>query len=615
MKRLLKLINLFWFLGSIILFGQEVTVFGGLGKSPQQIIASDQASVVPELFDGDADMVMNGKGMDENWYVMGRLMRQATFGVNKEEMEEYAAMTPESWIEMQMAYPKIDFIRYGDSIMPLRRILADKLNIDNYFPDSNHRFYSWEFRNVWWQYAMTSKDHLRTKMMYVLSQIFVISDATEDLSGGRGFASFSKLLYDQAFGNYYDLLLGVTLHPAMGTYLTHLNNPKSNPALNIFPDENYAREVMQLFSIGLHELNPDGTFKLDAEGNTIPTYNQNHIKELARVFTGLSASRRCDFDDILCTSNYPQPWFGINRWSIDYAFPMKMYEEHHDRQAKTIVGNVRIPAFQPGMEDIKMAIRTLVNHPNTPPFICKQLIQKFITSNPSPQYVKDIADIFIDNGSGVRGDLGAVVKAMLLHPEARSCESLNSPTQGKLQEPLIRYVEMLKGFDIIPDQDNNILFNAHRLEWDIKLDVFFAPTVFNFYRPDFQPLGEIRDAGMVGPEFQVHNSKSSISMMSIFDEMTNGNRPLALHWSFNIPWQFGFYTTDYSKFMPYQYDPVALSNFINKRVAKGSLSDSTLKILIQSSERTGSFFHASRIKNINSTLFLSAISSDYSILK
>jgi len=615
MKRLLKSINLIWFLGPIVLLSQDVTVFGGLGKSPKQIIASDQARVVPEIEDGSVDKVMNGSGMDEGWYLMGRLMRQATLGVNKEDMEEYSKMTPESWIDMQMVYPKIDFIKYADSIMPLRRQLGEKLNPDNYFPDSNHRFTAWEFKPVWWLNAMTNKDHLRMKMMYVLSQIFVISDATEDLSGGRGLASFTKLLYDNAFGNFYDLLLGVTLHPSMGTYLTHLNNPKANPALNIFPDENYAREVMQLFSIGLHELHPDGSFKLDSLGNTIPTYNQTHIKELARVFTGLSATRRCDGDDLLCKRQYSQPWFGISRWNIDYAFPMKMYEEHHDGQVKNIVGNVRIPSFQPGMEDIKMAIRALVDHPNTPPFICKQLIQKFVTSNPSPQYVKDIAAVFVNNGSEVRGDLGAVVKAMLLHPEARSCEIMSSPTHGKLQEPMVRYMELIKTMDIIPDQDNNVMYNGHQLDWGLKVDVFFAPTVFNFYRPDFQPLGEIRDSGLYGPEFQIHNSKNSIQLMDFFEQMTNGNRPLNLPWSYNIPWQFGYYTADHSKFMPYQYDSIALVNYINKRFAKGSLTPSTMNIIIQNSERTGSFFYASRLKNINSSLFLSAISADYSIVK
>jgi uncharacterized protein (DUF1800 family) len=615
MKRLLKSINLIWFLGPIVLLSQEVTVFGGLGKSPKQIIASDQARVVPEIEDGSADKVMNGSGMDEGWYVMGRLMRQATLGVNKEDMEEYSGMTPESWIDMQMAYPKIDFLRYADSIMPLRRQLAEKLNPDNFFPFPIHRYSGYEFKPVWWLYAMTEKDHLRMKMMYVLSQIFVISDATSDLSGGRGLASYTKLLYDHAFGNFYDLLLGVSLHPAMGAYLTHLNNPKANPALNIFPDENYAREVMQLFSIGLHELHPDGTFKLDSLGNTIPTYNQTHIKELARVFTGLSASKRCDYDDPLCKNLNSQPWFGISSYQIDYAYQMRMYEEHHDRDVKIILSNVRIPPFQPGMEDIKMAIRTLVDHPNTPPFICKQLIQKFVTSNPGPQYVKDIADVFVNNGSGVRGDLGAVVKAMLLHPEARSCEIMSSPTHGKLQEPFIRYMDLMHSIDLIPDQDKNILYNGHRLEGEIKVDIFYASTVFNFYRPDYQPLGEIRDRGLYGPEFQLHDSKNSINLMSVFDEMTGGNRPLQLPWAYNIPWQYNYYLADYSKYMPYQYDSIALINYINKRLAKGSLSKSTIKILSQFSSEIGSHLYASRLKNINSSLFLTAISADYSIVK
>jgi uncharacterized protein (DUF1800 family) len=614
MKRLLKSINLIWFLGPIVLLSQEVTVFGGLGKSPKQIIASDQARVVPEIEDGSVDKVMNGSGMDEGWYLMGRLMRQATLGVNKEDMEEYSKMTPESWIDMQMVYPKIDFIKYADSIMPLNREIGNKLNPDNYFPDSNQAFWSEEFKMAWWNYAMQNKDHLRLKMMYVLSQIFVISDNPEDLVRARGLSSYTNLLYQNAFGNFYDLLLGITLHPSMGVYLTHMNNPKANPALNIFPDENYAREVMQLFTIGLYELNQDGTLKLDSLGNTIPTYNQTHIKELARVFTGLSASKRCEFDDLFCKDNLPV-WFGMARWHVDYAFPMMMYEEHHDKQAKTIVGNVRIPAFQAGMEDIKSAIRALVNHPNTPPFICKQLIQKFVTSNPSPQYVKDIADVFVNNGSGVRGDLGAVVKAMLLHPEARSCESMNSPTHGKLQEPIVRYMDILKGFDIIPDQDGRVLYSGHRLHWDVKQDIFWAPSVFNFYRPDFQPLGELKTASLVGPEFQLHNSRVSLAMLGVFEDMSNNQRTMNLHWVFNQPWQYGYYSSDYSKFFKYQKDNIALLNYVNKRVAKGSMSDESMKILLNIVENITDYLHVGRIRKVNSSLFITAISPDYSILK
>jgi uncharacterized protein (DUF1800 family) len=277
-------------------------------------------------------------------------------------------------------------------------------------------------------------------------------------------------------GNFKNLLLDITLHPSMGIYLSHFNNSKTIPERNIHPDENYAREVLQLFTIGLHQLNIDGTLKLDSFKNPMPTYTQKDIKELAKVFTGLSAGRAGQFSKPDRPVN-----FGFDRYNTDFSTPMAMFEEWHEFGEKSFL-NLYIPSGQKGMKDIEMAIDHIFKHPNVGPFIGKQLIQKLVTSNPSPSYIKKVAETFNNNGQGVRGDMAAVFKAILLHPEARSCEAVLSPTQGKLQEPLVRLFERIRNYKVIPDANNKIFTDGGSAFWNYDQNIMSAPSVFNFYQ-------------------------------------------------------------------------------------------------------------------------------------
>ena len=299
---------------SLGLFAQGTITYGGRGIKPYQVIASDQAKLkeTPDTLKDDS--AMDGTGMDYNWYNMGRLMRQATLGVNFNDMKEFVKMTPEKWIDEQLKVPSPNM---------LEKTLKDRINWMDYVVGLGYDFKgdtvtkkSHDFQVAWYDHNLNNRtDYLKQRLAHVLSQIFVISRRSELIAQhGDGQATFYDLLLRNTTGNFKDLLLGISLHPSMGIYLSHLNNSKAIPERNLFPDENYAREIMQLFTIGLHQLNIDGTQKLDTGGNPVPTYTQKDIKELAKVFTGLGPGK---------AGQYSKPerptFFGMDRWNIDFT--------------------------------------------------------------------------------------------------------------------------------------------------------------------------------------------------------------------------------------------------------------------------------------------------------
>lgn len=370
----------------------------------------------------------------------------------------------------------------------------------------------------WWNRAMGAPhlrpddptvvppDPLRQRVAFALSEILVASDRPEQLSVEQpGMANFYDLFEKHAFGNYRNLLLDVALHPVMGIYLSHLGNQKANTAANIFPDENFAREVMQLFSIGLWQLNPDGTRKIDAQGQPIPTYNNSDITELARVFTGLSFGNNTNFA----------------LWPRDFTVPMKGWDAYHDLGPKTLVGGLQLPARTGSagntgtatMADVTAAVDNLFNHPNVGPFVAYRLIQRFVTSNPSPAYVGRVAAAFANNGSGVRGDMKAVIKAILLDPEARDPAMMSQPTWGRLREPFLRCVNLARAFNATSPSGYYPLdqFALAHLE-----DPMNSPSVFNFFLPTHIPSGPMEQLGLAGPEFQIINAASAVSGANYF---------------------------------------------------------------------------------------------------
>lgn len=363
----------------------------------------------------------------------------------------------------------------------------------------------------WWGRAMSpapTADPLRQRVGFALSEIFVISDHNDELANQPlGMANFYDMLLKGAFGNYRDLLYNVGRHPCMGIYLTHLQNEKGDPEAGTFADENYAREVMQLFSIGLWELNLDGTRKLDANQKPIPTYTNVTIANMAKVMTGFSFGGR------RAKNFYDAP--------ENYVTPMRMWDEFHDVTPKTLLNGVNLPARAAsdpdvgtaGLADYDAAIDCLFQHPSTPPFISKQLIQRLVSSNPSPAYVGRVAAKFVDNGQGVRGDLKAVVRAVLMDPEARDPQVALGDNSGKLREPYLRTANLVRALNA---RAANGLYGLNYLE-----DIHFqqplsAPSVFNFFKPGYAPAGPVTDASLVAPEFQIVNAVTALNVPNYY---------------------------------------------------------------------------------------------------
>ena len=346
--------------------------------------------------------------------------------------------------------------------------------------------------NAWWDVAVFNDDQLRQRVAFAFSEIMVVSDSHAVLSVPRDtVAEYYDVLVRHSFGNFRDLLEDITLSPAMGIYLSMLGNDKPAPSINRRADENYAREVLQLFSLGLVELSNDGTAKSASDGKPIDTYSQSDVENLARIFTGWAWGDPDKFirDDSLGRRN---PGLTIK--------PMIAFSRHHDQNEKSFLG-ITFPAGQTAREDLKLALDTVFNHPNVGPFIGKQLIMRLVTSNPSRDYVSRVAQVFNNNGAGIRGDLQAVVKAILLDPEARTSRENHF---GKLKEPLIRLTHLWRAFNATRRLMNNYeAFHYQRPEKQLSQAPMRAPSVFNFFRPDFSPHGEIKSHGLVAPEFQI----------------------------------------------------------------------------------------------------------------
>ncbi len=412
-----------------------------------------------------------------------RFSAQATLGADMEEIERIDALGFEVWLDDQLAMPP------SLHLPELQRLVVAYGDLSGPATTNTPIFR----RLAWWNRVMGSDDLLRQRVALALSEIFVVSDLMDVLAiNPESVASYYDVLLTHAFGSYEELLLEVTLHPAMGAYLSHLNNDRSDPVVGRFPDENYAREVMQLFSIGLFELAPDGRRLLDGNGDPIATYGNAQITEFAKVFTGLGLQG-------------PGATFG--GYLGDRRAPMIMYAAHHEPGPKTLLGGFTLPAGQTGMQDVEGAIAHLSNHPNVGPFMARRLIQRLVKSNPSPEYIERIATVWEDDGSGARGNLGAVVRAILLDRAAR--EDPLDPSDGFLREPFLRWVSLLRAFDA-QSPSGEYLVEGAVIGFLLGQHPMSSPSVFNFFQPNFAPNGPIQQAGLVAPEFQITTDASVI---------------------------------------------------------------------------------------------------------
>ena len=482
-----------------------------------------------------------------------RLLDMATFGPTYQEIEAAAELGLDTWLDRQFAAPATLHVPIVN-----RHIQEFGFDINEEpFPGNYRR---WAF----WESVLTGEDQLRQLVAYALTQIFVISDNVDQIViNPRATASYYDVMSRNAFGNYRDLLRDVTLHAAMGIYLSHVNNGKSDPVANTFPDENYAREVMQLFSIGLFELNPDGSLVLDGANNPIPTYDNTDIREFAKIFTGLSYGPASPGGD---------SFFG--KQNAVFLVPMVMFDDFHEQGPKTLLNGMVVPAGQTGMEDIEDAIDNLFNHPNVGPFIGKQLIQRLVGSNPSPAYIERITNVFNDNGAGVRGDLGAVVRAILTDEEA--AQSI------RLREPFRRYVALNKSLHAA-GTDGTYPANGFVAQFLTGQHVLSAPSVFNFYLPVFSPAGPIKDAGLVSPEFQITDAATIVGMSNLV--------AYALFSEQSIDSSEGFarIQPDLTEFSDLSSDPSAMVDRIDLVFFAGEMDDETRTLLTDAiTEASGS---------------------------
>ncbi len=412
-----------------------------------------------------------------------RFLRQASYGPNDSQISYVLQNGYDAWLNDQFAKPQTK--------------MFDVLTNWKNGGTSIFRDQVW---SSWWYLANQAPDQLRQRMTFALSEIFVTSMNTATLDAQLfGMARYYDTLGQNAFGNFRQLLSDVTLNPVMGIYLNMEGNRKANPAAGTNPNETYAREVLQLFSIGLNQLQPDGTLKLDANGLPTATYDQSVVQGMARVFTGWDFHQSGQ-------GEYP---------AGDTLNPMTLIIARHETGVKNIISGVVIPAGQSGDQDLQQTLDAVFNHPNVGPFISRQLIQKLVCSNPSPAYVYRVAQIFNNNGAGVRGDLKAVVRAILTDYEARSSTLLGQMGFGKLNEPILRTAAVMRAFKATDTSGKDRWFID--LTDDLLAQTpLFAASVFNFYQPGFIQPGQLAQAGLVAPEFQITTETTTMSVANWF---------------------------------------------------------------------------------------------------
>ena len=598
MKRNVPFLVLVFIVTNLSLRGQSVI----LGSDPSQNIkVTTSSEYKPQYwnFTASGDKTINNIGLEGPLMDASRFLSQASLGADMATMQHVADIGFEAWIDEQLALP------VNKMLPQTNQIYAEVIEwylLNGGDPEDIGIRPNWTvFNYTWWENHMAAQDLLRQRVALALSEIFVISFDSELNGFGDGLSDYYDVLLRNAFGNYEDLLYQVSVHPCMGFFLSHLNNPREIPEENIHPDQNYAREIMQLFSIGLYELNQDGSRKTDTLGNWIPTYDQNDIKELSEVFTGLGVS------GIVPNEWVDEPYFGLDIYVADMTKPMKMYEQWHQYGPKTMCTGYVIPEGQGGLTDIRDAVHQLSLHPNVGPFICKQLIQRLITSNPSPEYISRIAGVFNDDGNGHHGNLGAVVKAILLDPEARTCQSLQQPNFGRLREPFTRYTQFTKALP---------MEQYYGRYWNIAYGYYLATgqmplasrTVFNFFLPDFQPNGPIADQNLVAPEFQIHNSRTSIEYMNQVNDWAVWGYVMD-DWEENNP----HVTYVIDDLVPLARDPEVLINRLDILFTHGSLTEETRAIIKDAINPliSGNY----RYDRVRLALYLLLVSPDYAVMK
>ncbi len=500
-----------------------------------------------------------------------RLLSQATFGPTVAEINKLSEMGTAAWFNDQFAKPQKMHFAYMNTVTPPA---GQDLSEDQFFES-------------FWQQAVNGDDQLRQRVAFALSQIFVISYQNRTLADNpRAVAHYYDLLGTYAFRNFRDLLQAVTLHPMMGNYLNALGNEKTTGTQ--VPNENYAREIMQLFTIGLRQLKSDGT---DTTSPATETYTSADIKGLAKVFTGWSWAGPDKSSDRFNGWRSQDP----NRdW-----LPMQNYPDFHETLPKSFLG-VTIPENTSGEASLKIALDTLFSHPNVGPFIGRELIQRLVTSNPSPAYVGRVAAAFADNGQGVRGDMKAVIKAILLDPEARTVPASN--TAGKIREPVIRLANWMRAFHATSNSGRFQMGEHDDPLGGLAQTPMRAPSVFNFFRPEYvPPFSNISGANKFSPEMQITEEMSVTGYLNFMRVAIQGGTGIS-----------NDIKADYTAELALAGTPELLVDRIDLLLMQGQMS-ATLRgqILTAINSNPGN----SKINRVYLAIFLTMASPEYIVQK
>jgi uncharacterized protein (DUF1800 family) len=451
-----------------------------------------------------------------------------------------------------------------------------------------------------WNQLLTGPDQMRKRMALALSEFFVVS-----LSPIDGFyppyviAAYWDVLCANAFGNFRQLLERITLNAAMGFYLNTKGNLKED-ANGRQPDENYAREVMQLFTIGLQELNADGTPRLDANGNPIETYGQSDITNLARVFTGY------DWDYLSNGGTFTNvAWHDYDVPNTRFATnPMAYRAVNHSNLAVSFLGT-NIPANTAGPEALRIALDALFNHGNTGPFFARQMIQRLVTSNPSPAYVGRVAAAFANNGSGVRGDLKAVWTAILMDDEARAAPSAANNLSGKLREPVARLVQWWRTVGVTSTNGDFQIYDLSTSDTALGQSPLRSPSVFNFFRPGYVPPNTaIATASKQAPEFQLVNETTAAGYMNFLQWVTRGG--------------YNDVRPAYTELLAIAHDVPAVVGWYNLRLAANQLSTDSLNVItavLTAFNITASSSNDNKLNMLATGAFLFLVSPEYLVQK
>jgi uncharacterized protein (DUF1800 family) len=522
-----------------------------------------------------------------------RFLEQATFGPNSADLAHLRSIGIRAYLDEQFNTPSS-----GYPAQPL--VLAD--NNQGCPSDPNNaairgacirdNYSLYPLRNQFYKNALTSKDQLRQRVAFALSQIMVVSG--RDLEDVPSYmAPYLQVLDRNSFGNFRQLLYEMTLNPAMGRYLDMAGNNKS------MPNENYAREVLQLFSVGLDQLNQDGTPKLDAQGNRIPTYDQNTITNFARVFTG-----------------WRIPAVAGQQGKFDYITPMTVgSENNHDTGQKVLLNGAVLPAGQNSTQDLNAAIDNIFNHPNVGPYIGRELIHHLVTSNPSPAYVGRVAAAFNNNGAGVRGDMKAVITAVLLDPEARG-DIKTDPNYGHLREPVLYITNLLRAFNATSDfdlsgsnsygQTVNGTFQTYsngtaNYPATMDQDLFRSPTVFNYFPADYVMPGT---ADVFGPEFGILSATTTLKRANFVNTLIfNGITP-------SPPDKPTGTQLDFSNWQSQGGNPQQLVDSLNALMMHGAMSDTMRTAIVQNVSNISA---SNPLLRAQTAIYLVATSSQYQV--